>query len=79
MHHLSTTRLPSSADPRIKGASAVQLVTVYSVNGDGAYYLFELGRQEMGELKGCWLTEGVIRLSPAQAAELRKKEVSVDI
>jgi hypothetical protein len=39
-----------------------QTVTLIAANGDVATYLFRLSKQPDGEFKGCWMTDGVIRV-----------------
>ena len=41
---------------------ARQLVELIDRNGNMAAYMFDLRKQESGPYKGCWMTEGVLRL-----------------
>lgn len=44
--------------------SAEQTVTLMSAGGEEAVYVFHLSKQPDGEFKGCWMTDGVIRVRP---------------
>jgi len=46
---------------------ARQLVRLTSADGAVAYFAFILRKQPDGPFKDCWLTDGVMRLQPAQA------------
>jgi hypothetical protein len=43
-------------------ASAEQTVTLTTADGEVAVYLFHLSKQTDGEFKGCWMTDGVLRV-----------------
>jgi hypothetical protein len=61
------------------GPRARQLVTLYGDSAEPACYLFVLVRQPEGDRAGCWLTDGVLRLTPEQAAEERRKDPTRDL
>ena len=44
--------------------TAEQTVSLIAANGDVATYLFRLSKQADGEFKGCWMTDGVMRVQP---------------
>lgn len=48
----------------IDGDTAQQAVRVRAADGTTATYLFQLSKQPDGAFKGCWMTDGVIRLDP---------------
>lgn len=71
---------------RVDNDRATRLVTVRDSFGQPAHYVFLLARHAAegvsplgpaGDpaLDGCWLTEGVIRISPDEAAELRSSTI----
>ncbi len=43
-----------------QGAEAAQPVEITSVSGRVTRYIFILRRQQQGEYKGCWMTDGVL-------------------
>jgi hypothetical protein len=45
-------------------STAAELVTLTDANGDKTYYIFQLSKQADGDLKDCWLTDGVVRVEP---------------
>ena len=53
-----------AGEVRIDGDVAEQAVKVRAADGSSATYLFRLSRQPAGTYKGCWMTDGVIRLDP---------------
>ena len=55
------------SDLRITGDVAEQLVKVTAADGAQAVFVFRLGKQPDGAFKGCWMTDGVIRLDPPNA------------
>jgi len=58
----------------VDGTQARQLVTFYDDQSQPAYFAFALSQQPDGKLKGCWLTDGVIRLTPDQVTDERRKD-----
>ena len=44
--------------------SAEQLVSLVAADGETVGYLFHLSKQPDGEFKGCWMTDGVVRVRP---------------
>lgn len=52
------------ADVHADGDAAQQLVKINAADGTAALYLFILSRQTDGQFKGCWMTDGVVRLRP---------------
>ena len=44
--------------------SAAELVIVTDSNGEKAFYIFQLSKQADGDVKDCWMTDGVIRVEP---------------
>ena len=42
---------------------AVQIVVLIAPDGTRNAYVFQLSRQVDGDLKGCWMTDGVIRIN----------------
>ena len=44
--------------------SAEQIVTLTTADGETVSYLFHLSKQPDGEFKGCWMTDGVVRVQP---------------
>lgn len=46
---------------------ARERVAITAANGDRAVYVFLLSRQELGDLKGCWMADGVLRESNPMA------------
>ncbi len=51
----------------IKGNTAVVAVRVRLLNGDTTGYIFLLTRQERGDDKGSWLTDGVMQVGSGEA------------
>ena len=49
--------------PEVDGELAVQRVTLWDEDGRRAVYLFTLTRQNDGEYRGCWMTDGVLRVT----------------
>jgi hypothetical protein len=49
---------------RSTGARAAQLVMLRDGTGNRAWFLFELSKQTDGPLRGCWMTDGVMRVRP---------------
>jgi hypothetical protein len=47
--------------------TAQELAIIVDSNGDKAYYIFQLSKQSDGDLKDCWMTDGVIRVEPKDA------------
>ena len=54
--------------------AAAVVVTLVDGNGETAVYLFTLSKQEEGDLKDCWMTDGVIRVKPGDDPEKILKE-----
>ncbi len=53
----------ASLEPmRFSGNLAQQRLTLYHRNGDSAVFVFTLSRQREGAEKGCWMTDGVLRV-----------------
>jgi hypothetical protein len=52
----------------IEGDAAQQLVTLLDVADRPASYVFTLTRQSDGRYKGCWMTDGVMRVPPQRAS-----------
>jgi hypothetical protein len=50
----------------IKDDVAQQAVTLVDSTGKEAAYVFQLSKQTDGDLKGCWMTDGVMRIEPGQ-------------
>jgi hypothetical protein len=44
---------------------AAELAIIVDSNGDKAFYVFQLARQTDGDLKDCWMTDGVVRVEPS--------------
>lgn len=55
---------------------AMQVVTLVDAADDVAVYAFQLSKQAEGEFKGCWMTDGVIRLEPEEAEEAEGQPVT---
>jgi len=56
-----------------KGDRAAAFVLVVDANGHAAYFVWQLSRQKEGELKDCWLTDGVAPVeSPADDDDAQK-------
>ncbi len=53
-----------AGEMKIDGTTAMQPVKVRAADGTTATYLFQLSKQPDGAFKGCWMTDGVIRLDP---------------
>lgn len=51
-------------DAKIEDDHAAQVVTITAANGDFAVYVFEMSKQKDGDVKDCWMTDGVIRVQP---------------
>jgi hypothetical protein len=51
--------------PIIDGRLARQRVTLIGASGERADYIFMLSKQSAGNYKGCWMTDGVLRVAPA--------------
>ena len=51
---------------QVRDDLAQQLVTIVDAEGNEAAYVFRLSKQADGDRKGCWLTDGVIRVEPGQ-------------
>jgi hypothetical protein len=49
----------------IRDDAAQQVVKVVDAKGHEAMYVFRLSKQADGDLKDCWLTDGVVRVEPA--------------
>jgi hypothetical protein len=47
--------------------SAAELAVVTDSNGDKAFFIFQLSKQADGDLKDCWMTDGVMRVEPSGA------------
>jgi hypothetical protein len=47
--------------------TAQELAVIVDSNGDKVYYIFEMKKQPDGDLKDCWMTDGVIRVEPRDA------------
>ncbi len=47
-----------------KDDHAEQSVTLTTTEGDVAVYLFQLSKQSDGDVKDCWMTDGVVRVPP---------------
>jgi hypothetical protein len=45
--------------------SAAEMAVVTDSNGDKAFYIFQLSKQADGDLKDCWMTDGVMRVEPS--------------
>jgi len=45
-----------------------QLVRIIAGDGSEAFFMFILHKQSDGKYKGCWMTEGVVRVRPENAA-----------
>ncbi len=43
-------------------------VTITDDKGNRAFYVFQLAKQTAGDLAGCWMTDGVMRLETAEEA-----------
>ena len=52
-----------------KAEKAAVLVTLVDAKGEQAAYLFTLSKQTDGDLKDCWMTDGVIRIKPGEDPE----------
>lgn len=48
-------------ETEISNGHAKQMVAVTDLDGTTRYYLFELEQATSGELKGCWLTDDIVR------------------
>jgi len=56
-----------------KDDRAAAYVLVVDANGHAAYFVWQLSRQKEGELKDCWLTDGVAPVeSPADDDDAQK-------
>jgi len=53
----------------VDGDTAAELAVVTDSNGDKAFYIFQLSKQSDGDLKDCWMTDGVMRVEPAAPAD----------
>jgi Domain of unknown function (DUF4864) len=51
----------------IDETTAEELAIIVDSNGDKAYYIFQLAKQPDGDLKDCWMTDGVVRVEPKDA------------
>lgn len=47
---------------RYAGNLAQQRVTLHHRNGEQATFVFTLSRQRDGDQRGCWMTDGVLRV-----------------
>jgi hypothetical protein len=54
----------------IEGDGAQQLVTLIDAADRPASYVFTLSRQGDGRYKGCWMTDGVMRVAPRPATSM---------
>lgn len=54
-------------DSQVEGDDAKVLVRIISGSGQEVYYLFLLSKQQDGECRGCWMTDGVLRLERENA------------
>jgi hypothetical protein len=45
-------------------STAAELVIVTDANGDKTYYIFQMSKQSDGDLKDCWMTDGVLPVKP---------------
>jgi hypothetical protein len=54
--------------PIIDGRFARQRVTLIGASGERADYIFMLSKQTTGDYKGCWMTDGVMRVAPPAPA-----------
>ena len=54
---------------QVDGDTAAELAVVTDANGDKAFYIFQLSKQADGDLKNCWMTDGVMRVEPGAPAE----------
>ena len=67
---LLNDRLVVYQPARVQGEQAQEVVAITEYSGDKAVYVFQLSRQADGPLKGCWMTDGVVRLrSPLQPGQ----------
>ena len=46
------------------GSDAQQLVHVTTADGQDAFFIFILQKQEDGDFQNCWMTNGVVRVEP---------------
>lgn len=53
----------------IKGDTAAELAVITDSNGEKAYFIFQMRKQSEGDLKDCWLTDGVMRVQPGDAGD----------
>ena len=52
------------------GDEAVELVTLTTAGGERVFYLFQMSRETAaGPERGCWVTDGVIRVQPHEGNE----------
>jgi hypothetical protein len=47
-------------------STAAELVIFTDANGDKTYYIFQMSKQSDGDLKDCWMTDGVLRVKPKE-------------
>ena len=45
-------------------STAAELVVLTDADGIKTYYIFQLSKQTDGDLKDCWMTDGVLRVEP---------------
>jgi len=53
-------------DPHVVENVAKQFVRITGPKGDEALFMFVLSKQDTGDFKNCWMTDGVIRLRPEE-------------
>jgi hypothetical protein len=53
---------------------AMIAVSVVDAKGEVAFYMFQLSKQSEGDLKDCWMTDGVTRVKPGEDLEDLFKE-----
>jgi hypothetical protein len=67
LNHRHAARGPA----HVTGDRATVRVVITTVNGERVAYLFALSRQNDGQYKGCWMTDGLTREPPSPLQGMR--------
>jgi hypothetical protein len=59
-----------------EGDAAAVVVTLVDANDEKVAYVFTLSRQTEGNLKDCWMTDGVTRVEPGEDVEKRLRDAA---